>query len=84
MMSNRCHLLNRPYDGRVFQEVFNITDMRMCACMFKKEMGSRIAENNQSILKYFSPMRERNIFKLCKKEDIAEMYDKTIWALAKE
>ena len=53
-------------------------------CSPKKEMGSRIAENNQSILKYFSPMRERNIFKLCKKEDIAEMYDKTIWALAKE
>lgn len=47
-------------------------------------MGSRIAENNQSILKYFSPTRERNIFKLCKEEDIAEMYDKTIWALAKE
>ena len=53
-------------------------------CPPKKKMGSRIAENNQSILKYFSPMRERNIFKLCKKEDTAEMYDKTIWALAKE
>ena len=53
-------------------------------CSPKKEIVSRIAENNQSILKYFSPMRERNIFKLCKKEDIAEMYDKTIWALAKE
>lgn len=49
MMSNRCHLLNRPYDGRVFQEVFNITDMRMCACMFKKEMGSRITEGVEKL-----------------------------------
>ena len=49
MMSNRCHLLNRPYDGRVFQEVFNITDMRMCACMFKKEMGSRTTEGVEKL-----------------------------------
>lgn len=51
MISNRCHLLNRPYDGRVFQEVFNITDMRMCACMFKKEMGSRMTEGIEKLEK---------------------------------
>lgn len=49
MMSNRCHLLNRPYDGKVFQEVLNITDRRMCARMFKEEMGSRITEGVEKL-----------------------------------
>ena len=48
MMSNRCHLLNRPYDGKVFQEVLNITD-RICARMFKEEMGSRITEGVEKL-----------------------------------
>lgn len=49
MMSNRCHLLNRPYDGKVFQEVLDITDRRMCARMSKEEMASRITEGVEKL-----------------------------------
>ena len=49
MMSNRCHLLNRPYDGKVFQEVLDITDRRMCAHMSKEEMASRITEGVEKL-----------------------------------